>query len=81
MIASQIGPGSRYQGRQPGKEILGCKQDMGSPIAERVLEFVDHSSGRISRQTFQADGGTCDVATQTLKPLALVGLAGHGSVQ
>jgi hypothetical protein len=80
VIASQIGPGPRYQGRQPGKEILGRKQNMGGAIAERVLEFVDHLAGSIGRQTLKADGGTCDVAAQTLKSLALVGLAGDGSI-
>ena len=38
--SSQIGPGSYYQGRQPGEEILGCKQNMGGAITARVLEFV-----------------------------------------
>jgi hypothetical protein len=45
-----------------------------------MLEFVDHLSDSIGRQTLQADGGTCDVTAQTFKTLALVGLAGDGSI-
>ena len=29
---------------------------MGSPIAERVLEFADHLAGRIGPQPLKADG-------------------------
>ena len=65
MISSQIGPGSRYQGRQPGKEILGREQDMGGATSERMHEFVDHLFGSIGRQPLQADGRTCDVTAQT----------------
>jgi len=54
---------------------------MGSAVAERMLEFVADFSIDVRREPLQADGGTCDVTTHTLKTIALVRLAGNSRVQ
>jgi len=73
---------STFKRRLPAHSTRWCALlEMRGAIAERVLEFIDHLSGSIGRQTFKADGGTCDIAAQTLKSLALVGLVGYSSVK
>ncbi len=69
------------QGGQPSDEVLRAEQDVWGAVPKRVLEPVDDLTGTIGGKPIETDGGTGDVATQSLKAITLMGLTGDGGIE
>ena len=63
---------------QASDEVQRLEQDVGGPIAKRVLEFVNHQPVAVAAETLTRNGRARHIAAQALQLLAIAGLAGDG---
>lgn len=72
---------ARHQRRQASDEVQRLEQDVGGPIAKRVLELVDHQPVAVAAETLTRNGRARHIAAQTLQLSAIAGLAGDGRIE
>ena len=73
MKPNEMEPGTRDEGREALEEFQRGHHQMGGPIVIGRFELQDDLAGRGAAQSFVAQGGACNVATQAFEFLALMG--------
>jgi len=73
MEANEMKPGARDEGRQALQEFQRAHDEMSGAIAIGSLELQHDLAGWGTAQSFVAQGGACNVATEPFEGLPLMG--------
>jgi hypothetical protein len=74
VIASEMRPRWRTQGREPTQKLDRRERELGATVSQGTLEGHHHPSGWIAREPRVGDRRAGAVAAQPLEAVAILGL-------